>query len=53
MAIIKRIPWRVFDPRTNKLIDVVFFPRSFDAKSIKRSLILYYGYTGIFEVEPK
>jgi len=53
MAIIKRIPWRVFDPRTNQLIDVVYFPRSFDAKSIKRSLILNYGYSGTFEVEPK
>jgi hypothetical protein len=53
MAIFKRVPWRVFDPRNNKLIDVVYFPQSFDAKSIKRELILYYGYKGQFEVEPK
>lgn len=53
MAIIKRVPWRVFDPRNNKIIDIVYFPASYDAKSIKRSLILYYEYKGAFEVEPK
>jgi hypothetical protein len=48
MAIIKRQKWNVIE--NGRLRDVVTFPVSFDAKSIKRSLILNYGYTGNFEV---
>lgn len=53
MAIIKRIAWNILSNMNNQLIDVVYFPASFDEKSIKRQLILYYGYTGNFRVEQK
>jgi hypothetical protein len=51
MAIYKRVAWNVIE---NGIVrDTVFFPASFDEKSIKRSLILNYGYKGNFTVVKK
>lgn len=49
MAIFKRLAWKVM--QNNQIRDVVFFPASYDAKTVKRVLIKHYGYTGSFEVE--
>lgn len=49
MAIFKRLAWKVIE--NNRIRDVVYFPASYDAKTVKRALILHYGYNGSFEVE--
>lgn len=49
MAIYSRIKWNVM--QNNRVRDVVHFPASFDEKTVKRYLILHYGYTGDFTVE--
>lgn len=51
MAIFHRIKWNVI--QAGKVRDVVSFPASFDERTVKRSLILNYGYTGNFRVEPR
>ena len=49
MAIFERIKWKVI--QNGKLRDIVHFPSSFDERTIKRYLILHYGFTGSFTVE--
>lgn len=51
MAIFNRIKWNVI--QNNRIHSVVSFPASYDERTVKRSLILNYGYTGNFRVEKK
>lgn len=49
MAIFGRIKWNVIE--RGRIRDVVSFPASYDERTVVRTLIVHYGYTGNFIVK--
>ena len=49
MAIFDRVKWKVIEK--GMVRDIVSFPASYDERTVKRSLVIHYGFTGNFRVE--